>query len=164
MEPPFALSIDARIAESVLRMLRADADLSGYFRVIAGYELEQLLLSSYPVPALGVIIEATEETRRGTTAELATQLLLPIVTQPIPTGTDSLAVWARSCVVEAVKKVLMIHRGAIPDYEDPERWIAQALTRFARLPIGTLHEGAHIVTPLRVTFYTDINQATRETL
>ncbi len=164
MEPPFALSIDARIAESVLRMLRDDVDLSNYFRGIAAFELEQLLLSSYEVPALGVIIEATEETRSGTTSELATQLLLPIITQPIPTGTDSPAVWTRSCVVEAVKRTLMVHNGAIRDYEDPERWIAQALTRFARLPIGTLHEGAHIVTPLRVTFYTDIYQATRETV
>jgi len=164
MEPPFELSIDARIAESVLRMLGDDADLSNYFRWITAFELEQLLLSSYEVPALGVIIEATEETRKGTTTELTTHLLLPIITDPVPSGTDSLGVWTRSSVVEAVKRVLMVHKGAIRDYQDPERWIAQALTTFNRLPIGTLHGGAHIVTPLRAAFYTDIHQATRETL
>ena len=162
----FPLSISARIAESVYGMLREDIALAAHFRTLKRAEIEEVFRDRYTTPALGVIIEATSEERRGTTTILETYLMLGMITEPVSSGISGPEVWQRDCVVAHIRQVLnRWPGGAIRDFEDQDRWIAQGLTRFERVPLtGQIQGGTQIITPIRVIFTTDLSQATREIL
>lgn len=167
IQPAFGWSVDTRIADAVLRKLRADAALASYFATGSGIlplESEVLFdagVVSLRAPALLVTLAGLDETRIGSAqyAELETIVDLWLVTAA-ETSTTSQE-WLRGRLVNHIKALLQTEQGTLRDADGAR--ITEALTRFQRtLLAGRLRGTNLVVTQLRCLWRSDIDQSTRE--
>jgi len=165
--PEFGWSLDAEIAEAVLRTLRADSDLAawtGKGMGILPIESEIFFdagVLSLQAPAILVALSGLDEVRIGSNqyAELETMVDIWIVTAA-ETSTTSQD-WLRARVVNHIKTLLQVEQGMLRNASG-ER-ITEALARFQRTLLAGRLRGTNLVlTQLRCLWTSDLDQTTRE--
>lgn len=166
----FAPDIAAKIGDSSLARLQADADLVAFFATgegIVAIEAERIALqgASIKAPMLGVALGPSEERRIGNDnfTELRTAVDVFILTELEQTrGTND---WLRARLVNRVKMRMAADSGTLLDEEGNR--ITEALVEFSRLDFGAFggvlaQQKRVVVTALRATYQSDIDQISRE--
>lgn len=157
--PEFAPSVDVRIAQASLDLLRANAALAAWARAIEAYEVEDLIASdTLAAPSLAQVLSRTDEERRGTTNRLTTEIYVCAVTA-LDSRVDRDA-WLRQRVLDHVKAIYAAAGGVLLDAEG--RRLTEAILTFNRVAPVRIGSGAFVLTALRILFASNIREATRE--
>jgi hypothetical protein len=164
----FQADIAARVGTAALGLLRDDTDLAAYFGEgdgIRDFESEQIAIDagSLKPPGLGVSLGPLSERRTGNDnyAQMGIAVDLWMFT-PIDLrwGTEG---WLRARLVDAIKKVLLAGSGVL--YDAIGNPITEAYCEFDRIDFrGRLRDKKVLVTPMRLTVFSDFNQVSREPL
>jgi len=163
--PEFALAKDlaARCGDEMLRLLRADAALSGYFLEIVPCELEDLVVNAAGnTPLLAVLIPETDSVviANADTGELRVVLELLMLHQ-LPKAKSN-ARWLRSRIVAHIKRLIWASGkgGQLFEGGDEDVPLTEALTRFGRVPFAYRFTAGVVATPIRIEFRSWENLAT----
>jgi hypothetical protein len=168
IEPSLPWSADALIAGALVLKMRSDTDLADLFvqrggGIVAVEARSVLTTATIKAPPLLAVCVKADEEREGRSSyglEVATVIDLMILTNPPEDSLDNQE-FLRSRIVRRIKTVVRENRGELVDEEG--KCLARASTEIARINFdeNALPSGL-LLTVIRVTYFTDLDQATQE--
>lgn len=161
--PEFEMSLDAQVADAVLRLLRSDLALSSYAKGnIDGYELESFFEeATNSPPCVGVILGGTLRERRGSNrvAMLSTQIAVAfLVPSSDNRGTDN---WLRSRLVSHVTRLFEATDGVLYA-DDGTTPLTEALLTLERVTPGRRTPAGSVLFLTLATFRSQYRNPTEE--